>query len=95
MSTISTLRAAIGAAMTEAKTRTLGVLDAIEEAFVEFIGTVTEATETAAVVIVSTVFNLAETVVDSAFSVAEAAVDAVLGREPGDGVNPSDEEEVD
>ena len=91
MGAMTTLRKAVDVALIEAKNRALGVFDAVENALIDFVDTVTEAAETAAVTIIGTAFNLVETVVEAAFGIAEAAADAALGMAPSDWPGPTDD----
>ena len=92
MGAVTTLRKAVDVALTEARDRALGVLDAVESAAVALIDTVAEAANEALAQVVCIAFDLVGTLVAEAFNVAGAAADAALGRAPSDGPNSSDDD---
>lgn len=84
MSVVATLRKGVSVVLTEAEIRTLGVLEAAQQAVSAFVFVTFAAATTAVNAVVDIAFDLAGTAVEEAFNVAESITTAALGELPFD-----------
>mgnify|MGYP000503772872 CR=1 FL=1 len=86
MGAATTLRKAVGAALAEAESRVINILETTNDAVTEFVGAVFHAGSAAVEQVVDTAFDLAGLVVTEAFNVADAVITAALGDAPADDI---------